>query len=124
MNPTIVQRPAECRARFSADWRPFTMGKRPAESGGGGLDPLKRGERPKEHADADDVGAFEDEFNDEYESEDDIIEAGVDGRPDDEREAEEQKGMWACLCRATAAVRRPDAWRRTTADADAGVQTP
>lgn len=55
--------------------------------------PLKNGERavPSDPKDQE-MGDFEDDFEDEYESEDsDILEAGVDGRPDDEREAEEKK---------------------------------
>lgn len=40
----------------------------------------------------DEVGEFEDEYEDEFESEEDeIFEAGVDGRPDEEREAEERQ---------------------------------
>jgi len=43
--------------------------------------------------DEDEVGEFEDEYEDEFESEEDeIFEAGVDGRPDEEREAEERQG--------------------------------
>ncbi|QIW94733.1 hypothetical protein AMS68_000251 [Peltaster fructicola] len=45
------------------------------------------GQRPAEAVVDDEQ--FEDEFEDEYESEDEIFEAGVDGRPDDEREAEQ-----------------------------------
>lgn len=51
---------------------------------------LKAGERPVAEAALADGEQFEDEFEDEYESEDEIFEAGVDGRPDDEREAEEK----------------------------------
>jgi ribosome assembly protein RRB1 len=43
--------------------------------------------------DQDEAGDFEDEFEDEFESEDEIFEAGVDGRPDEEREAEERESM-------------------------------
>lgn len=57
---------------------------------------MKSGEREerKEQENGNDVGDFEDEFEDEYESEDEIFEAGVDGRPDEEREAEERRGTW------------------------------
>lgn len=66
------------------------MSKRIAEPGDGDT-PLKRGDRP-EPMDVDDkeMGDFEDEFEDEFDSEDEIFEAGVDGRPDEEREAEER----------------------------------
>lgn len=55
---------------------------------------LKGGERPQAIENGDDVGNFEDEYEDEFESEDEIFEAGIDGRPDDEREAEERRGTW------------------------------
>ena len=58
---------------------------------------LKGGDRPIQTENGDDVGDFEDEFEDEFESEDEIFEAGVDGRPDDEREAEERRGTWTML---------------------------
>ena len=52
---------------------------------------LKSGERPVADGGVALEGeGFEDEFEDEYESEDEIFEAGVDGRPDEEREAEEK----------------------------------
>lgn len=53
---------------------------------------LKSGERPVRDDGLPEGEQFEDEFEDEYESEDEdeILEAGVDGRPDDEREAEEK----------------------------------
>ena len=69
------------------------MAKRPADDSEHAADSLKGGERPIKPANGEDVD-FEDEFEDEYESEDEIYEAGVDGRPDDEREAEERKSMW------------------------------
>ena len=69
------------------------MGKRSAEPSEGEIDALKRGGRPQKDERANDVGEFEDEFEDEYESEDELFEAGVDGRPDEEREAEEQQGV-------------------------------
>lgn len=70
------------------------MAKRPAEDTNDGGVPLKSGERPSTVGNGDAAGDFEDEFEDEYESEDEIFEAGVDGRPDEEREAEETRGMW------------------------------
>jgi len=73
---------------------PPNMSKRAAEPSEKELETLKSGSRPMEMEvdTADDVGEFEDEFEDEYESEDEIFEAGVDGRPDEEREAEEKEG--------------------------------
>lgn len=66
------------------------MAKRAADDEQPSHGALKSGERPV----ADEVRVegedFEDEFEDEYESEDEIFEAGVDGRPDEEREAEER----------------------------------
>ena len=67
------------------------MAKRPAEAIGSEVDPLKGGERPLKVGIGEEM-EFEDEFEDEYESEEDIFEAGVDGRPDEEREAEERRG--------------------------------
>ena len=69
------------------------MAKRPIEDVGEGGASLKDGERPQELENGEEIEGFEDEFEDEYESEDGILEAGVDGRPDEERETEE-KGMW------------------------------
>ena len=69
------------------------MAKRPAEEIGGEADALKGGERPSKSENGEEM-EFEDEFEDEYESEEDIFEAGVDGRPDEEREAEERRGTW------------------------------
>lgn len=61
-----------------------------AENGNG---PLKGGDRPElMDLEDKDMGKFEDEFEDEFES-DDIFEAGVDGRLDAEREAEEKAAM-------------------------------
>ena len=51
---------------------------------------LKAGDRPIADQGVAEGEDFEDEFEDEYESEDEIFEAGVDGRPDEEREAEEK----------------------------------
>lgn len=54
---------------------------------------LKAGERPVADKGVAEGEEFEDEFEDEFESEDEddeILEAGVDGRPDEEREAEER----------------------------------
>lgn len=67
------------------------MAKRPAEddeqtSPGA----LKGGDRPVDGVPLGDGEEFEDEFEDEYESEDEVFQAGVDGRPDEEREAEER----------------------------------
>ncbi len=70
------------------------MGKRPADPSRNEGVPLKAGDREENTVNGDEVGAFEDEFEDEYESEDEIFEAGVDGRPDEEREAEERRGTW------------------------------
>jgi hypothetical protein len=65
------------------------MAKRPADSEQE-QEAFKNGNRPMD-IDKDEVGDFEDEFEDEFESEDEIFEAGVDGRPDEEREAEERE---------------------------------
>ena len=72
------------------------MGKRPAEQLGSEGEALKGGDRPFRTENGEDMN-FEDEFEDEYESEDEMFEAGVDGRPDEEREAEERRGMWYSL---------------------------
>lgn len=69
------------------------MAKRPAEQIGSEAIALKGGERPVKAENGEELD-FEDEFEDEYESEEEIFEAGVDGRPDEEREAEERRGMW------------------------------
>ena len=69
------------------------MAKRPAEKLGNEGDALKGGDRPLRAENGEDMD-FEDEFEDEYESEEDMFEAGVDGRPDEEREVEERRGMW------------------------------
>ena len=68
------------------------MVKRRAEDAQDGGVSLKSGERPVNLEDGNDMDmeGFEDDFGDEYESEDEIIEAGVDGRPDEERMAEEK----------------------------------
>lgn len=52
---------------------------------------LRNGERPVQPPGEDEAGQFEDDYEDVFEEE--IFEAGVDGRPDDEREAEELAGM-------------------------------
>lgn len=54
---------------------------------------IKNGDRPMDIDQNNEAGDFEDEFEDEFESEDEIFEAGVDGRPDEEREAEERESM-------------------------------
>ena len=69
------------------------MVKRPAEEIGSEADPLKGGDRPFKAGNGEEM-EFEDEFEDEYESEEDVFEAGVDGRPDEEREVEERRGTW------------------------------
>ncbi|KAF2806295.1 glutamate-rich WD repeat-containing protein 1 [Mytilinidion resinicola] len=66
------------------------MSKRRAEPAETEVEPLKSGNRPVKF-EQDEIGEFEDEYEDEYESEDEIFEAGVDGRPDEEREAEERE---------------------------------
>ena len=68
------------------------MVKRSAEDNTDGGVPLKGGERPIATANGENDEDFEDEFEDEFESEDEIFEAGVDGRPDEEREQEEKRG--------------------------------
>ena len=68
------------------------MSKRPADLSDEESTALKSGNRPVSNGN-DDAGEFEDEFEDEFESEDEIFEAGVDGRPDEEREAEEREGV-------------------------------
>lgn len=73
------------------------MGKRAAEALGSEDSPLKAGERPLKQENGDEAEDFEDEFEDELDSEDEIIEAGVDGRPDEEREVEEKRGKWLML---------------------------
>lgn len=72
------------------------MAKRPAEDFGSQGHPLKAGERPSKAGNSEEMD-FEDEFEDEFESEDEIFEAGVDGRPDEDREVEERRGMWITL---------------------------
>ena len=72
------------------------MAKRPVEEDEDKLvAALKAGERPTAAANGDEEDLeFEDEFEDEFDSEEDeIFEAGVDGRPDAEREGDESKGM-------------------------------
>lgn len=50
--------------------------------------PLKAGERPQTADGADpEVGPFEDDYEDEFESEDEIMVAGADGEPDPEEQA-------------------------------------
>ena len=71
------------------------MSKRAVEEPGETDAPLKGGERPITVGNGGDaVESSDEEFEDEFESEDEICEAGVDGRPDEEREAEEKRGMW------------------------------
>jgi ribosome assembly protein RRB1 len=73
------------------------MSKRPAEGSEKELDQLKGGERPLKARNDNDAIDFEDEFEDEFDSEDEIFEAGRDGRPDEENETEESRGMWITL---------------------------
>ena len=68
------------------------MSKRNAEESDEEVQALKSGQRPIDTENGEDVPEFEDEFEDEFESEDEIFEAGVDGRPDEEKEAEEREG--------------------------------
>ncbi|KAI9667490.1 MAG: ribosome biosynthesis protein rrb1 [Bathelium mastoideum] len=53
---------------------------------------LKSGARPQNANLDGDAIQFEDEFEDEFDSDEEIMEAGVDGRPDEEREADERDG--------------------------------
>lgn len=73
------------------------MAKRAAELFGSEPNALKDGKRPQNSESVDEVGEFEDEFEDEFDSEDEIFEAGADGRPDEEQEVEESRGMWIML---------------------------
>lgn len=70
------------------------MGKRAAEESGAEISPLKDGGRPTKLDNGGEGEDFEDEFEDEFDSEDEIFEAGIDGRPDEERQAEARRGMW------------------------------
>lgn len=74
----------------------MNMSKRAVDSSEEGKHSLKGGDRPAlaENGEVIMTENFEDEFEDEFESEDEIFEAGVDGRPDEEREAEEKRGTW------------------------------
>lgn len=70
------------------------MAKRLAEDLDEDSNALKSGDRPlKPQTDEEEID-YEDEFEDEFDSEDEIFEAGVDGRPDEERELDEKRGMW------------------------------
>ena len=73
------------------------MGKRPAETQENESDQLKSGERPLTAHNEQEVIEYEDDFEDEFESEDDIFEAGVDGQPDEEHKIEEGRGTWIAL---------------------------
>ncbi|KAI7486122.1 glutamate-rich WD repeat-containing protein-like protein 1 [Hortaea werneckii] len=66
------------------------MAKRAAEDDEQSPQALKAGERPMADEGVPEGQEFEDEYEDEFESEDEIFEAGVDGRPDEEREADEK----------------------------------
>lgn len=67
------------------------MSKRAAEASDEGGVRLVDGQRP-ENGD----GALDDEsdIDEEYGSEEEVFEAGVDGLPDDERATDERRGMW------------------------------
>lgn len=69
------------------------MSKRTVDPDKDGGVSLKAGGRPQLNAqgDGEDV-QFEDDFEDEFE-EDEVIVAGEDGQPDDEREEDEGDGM-------------------------------
>lgn len=73
------------------------MSKRAAEPLDGEGVPLKAGDRPVHSVNSNEEEEFEDEFEDEFDSDEEILEAGVDGRPDEEREAEEKRGTWLTL---------------------------
>jgi ribosome assembly protein RRB1 len=72
--------------------------QRAPDGAANGASPLKSGDRPmhdapEASATTADGQEFEDEYEDEFESDDEIFEAGVDGRPDAEREADEAAMM-------------------------------
>lgn len=62
------------------------MSKRGGEELNGA--PLKSGQRPENGTKNNEDLDFADEFEDEFSEDDEIMEAGVDGRPDAEREAQ------------------------------------
>lgn len=66
------------------------MSKRAAEDSSDGGVALKDGQRQNGDGALDDDSELEDEF----ESEEEIFEAGADGMPDDAGAAEERRGMW------------------------------
>ena len=73
------------------------MSKRPVnEDDDKSIAALKAGERPAAATENDhEQLEFEDEFEDEFDSEEDeIFEAGVDGRPDAERDDEVTGGLY------------------------------
>ena len=63
---------------------PENMSKRSGEELDGA--PLKAGQRPETGTKNEDDLDYADEFEDEFSEDDEIMEAGVDGRPDAERE--------------------------------------
>lgn len=67
------------------------MSKRAAEDSSEGGVRLVDGQRPENGG-----GELDNEsdIEDDSESEEEIFEAGVDGLPDDERVADERRGMW------------------------------
>lgn len=73
------------------------MAKRAAEVYDSEPNALKDGKRPQNVESVDEMGEFEDEFEDEFDIEEEIFEAGADGLPDEEQEAEESRGTWIML---------------------------
>ena len=55
------------------------------------MEALKGGQRPESGDGEEPAIDYEDPYEDEFDSEDEVMEAGVDGRPDAEREAEESR---------------------------------
>ena len=86
--------PTEPLEEHTRNYQKLAMAKRPAEESEDGGVKLKDGERPTAPDNGTENLNYEDEFEDEYESEDEVFEAGVDGRPDNERENEEKRGTW------------------------------
>ena len=69
------------------------MPKRAADDGEDAGVPLKQGERPPTTHELDEANDFGSDSDDEFESEEEIFEAGADGQPDGDPE-EERKGTW------------------------------
>ena len=69
------------------------MSKRSADADEDGGISLKDRDRPQNgESREDEVGPFEDDYEDEFESEDEVMVAGEDGQPEAEIRAEEQGG--------------------------------